>query len=220
VTRLIVADDHPIFRAGLRHILLEYPDIVVACEVDNGIDLIRRIREEVFDVLVLDMYMPGRNGIDLIKQVRDEKPRLPMLILSSHKEDMYAVRTIKAGASGYLCKDNAVSDLVAAIRKLAAGGKFISPVVAEYLASDFNSPSTGVVPHTLLSNREYQVFLMLVSGMGLTEIAERLNLSVKTISTHKVRIKEKMQLENTSDFVLYAVRHGLTTAAGPISGNP
>lgn len=212
---LIVADDHPIFRAGLRHILLDHPDITVACEVDNGIELIRRIREQAFDVLVLDMYMPGRNGIDLLKQVRDEKSRLPILILSSHKEDMYAVRTIKAGASGYLCKDNAVSDLVAAIRKAAGGGKFISPVVAEYLANDVNSTASEIAPHTLLSNREYQIFLMLVSGMGPTEIADQLNLSVKTISTHKVRIKEKMQLENTSDFVLYAVRNGLTSDSAP-----
>lgn len=210
--RLIIADDHPIFRAGLRHILLDHPDVVVACEVDNGIDLIRRIREEMFDVLVLDMYMPGRNGIDLIKQVKDEKPRLPMLILSSHKENMYAVRTIKAGAAGYLCKDNAASDLVAAVRKIAGGGKFISPVVAEYLANEFGSPSSEVIPHTLLSNREYQIFLSIVSGMGSTEIAEQLNLSVKTVSTHKVRIKEKMQLETAPDFVLYAIKHGLMPA--------
>lgn len=209
--KLIVADDHPIFRAGIKHILMEHSDIVIGCEVDNGLDLVRKIREEMFDVLVLDMYMPGRNGIDLIKQVKDERPKLPILILSSHKEDIYAVRTIKAGASGYLCKDNAASDLVRAIAKVAGGGMFITPVVAEHLATDVNSPTSDFNPHTLLSNREYQIFLMIVSGMGLTQIADRLNLSVKTISTHKVRIKEKMRLANTSDFVLYAVKHGLAT---------
>lgn len=207
--KLIVADDHPIFRAGLKHILMDYPELVVAGEVDNGLDLIRKIREMVFDVIVLDMYMPGRNGIDLIKQIKDEKPKLPILVLSSHKEDIYAVRTIKAGASGYLCKDNAASDLVKAVNKVAGGGMFISPIVAEYLATDINSTVSDINPHTLLSNREYQIFLMIVSGMGLTEIADQLNLSVKTISTHKVRIKEKMQLSSTSDFVLYAIKHGL-----------
>ena len=211
--KLIVADDHPIFRAGIVQILQNSPDIVVECEVDNGLDLINRIRERMFDVIILDMYMPGRSGIDLIKQIRVESPKTPILILSSHKEDIYAVRTLKAGASGYLCKDNAASDLILAIKKVAGGGKFISAVVAEYLALDLSFKDTEIAPHTLLSNREFQIFILIASGVALTEIAEQLNLSVKTISTHKVRIKQKMQFANSSEFVLYAIKHGLIPAS-------
>lgn len=207
--KVLVADDHPIFRAGLKHILMGSSDIAVLGEVDNGISLLSKIRGEAFDVLILDMFMPGRSGVDLIKQIKTETPKLPILVLSTHKEDIYAVRTIKAGAAGYLCKDNTASDLVTAIRKIAGGGMFISPIVAEHLAMDINSPATDVEPHLLLSNREYQIFLMIVEGKGMTEIAEELNLSVKTISTHKVRIKEKMKLSNASEFVLYAIKHGL-----------
>ncbi len=206
---LIMADDHPIFRAGIRHILQPHGDIKIAAEVENGVDLVDKLRSSNFDILVLDMNMPGRNGVDLLRQVRLEAPRLPVLVLSSHKEDLYAVRTIKAGASGYLCKDFASSDLPEAIRKIAAGGKFITPRVAELIAMDMSNPVSDMLPHTLLSNREYQIFLLIVQGAGMTEIANQLNLSVKTVSTHKVRIKEKMQLSGTPDFVKYALLHGL-----------
>jgi len=209
MTKLIIADDHPIFRAGIKHILSPYQDLVVACEVDNGTDLLKKLRDEIYDILILDMYMPGRNGIDLIKQIKLEKHKLPILVLSSHKEDIFAVRTIKAGVSGYLCKDNASSDLVPAIRKVCSGGMYISPIVAEYLAKDINTVVNNIDPHTLLSNREFEIFLMIVSGLGPTEIANKLNLSIKTVSTHKVRIKEKRQLGSNTDFVLYAIKHGL-----------
>lgn len=207
--KVLVADDHPIFRAGLRHILMETADIAVASEVDNGLDLINKIRAEMFDVLVLDMSMPGRSGVELIKQIKSERPKMAILVLSTHKEDIFAVRTIKAGAAGYLCKDNTASDLVPALRKVACGGVFISPVLAEQLVMDINSAVSDMNPHTLLSNREYQIFLMIVAGKGITEIAEELSLSVKTVSTHKIRIKEKTKLANTSEFVHYAIKHGL-----------
>lgn len=183
--------------------------MTISGEVENGADLVDKLRTGSFDMLVLDMNMPGRNGVDLLRQVKLEAPKLPVLVLSSHKEDLYAVRTIKAGASGYLCKDYASSDLPDAIRKIAGGGKFITPKVAELLAMDLGNPVSDMLPHTLLSNREYQIFLLIVQGAGMTEIAEQLSLSVKTVSTHKVRIKEKMQLSGTSDFVKYAIQNGL-----------
>ena len=211
---VLMADDHPLMRAGLKHILEECDDIVLAAEVDNGSDVLTTLRQKGVDVAILDMSMPGRSGIDLIKQIREEHPKLPLLILSAHKEDIYAVRTIKAGASGYLCKDYAASELVAAIRKVASKGCYISPAVAELMARSLQPATDGTMRHSLLSNREYQVFLLLAEGRGSTEIANHLNLSVKTVSTHKLRIKEKMGLENASDLVRYAIKHRLMPDEG------
>jgi two-component system invasion response regulator UvrY len=207
--RVLMADDHPLLREGLKHILGDCHDIVFAGEVDNGFALIEKIRAEDFDVILLDMFMPGKSGIELIKQLKSERPKLPILVLSSHKEDIYAVRTLKAGASGYLCKDFAASGLVEAIRKVASGGCFISPTVAELMAHDLQSPTQDVTPHTLLSDREHQVFLLIASGKGVSDIAGQLNLSVKTVSTHKTRIQEKMKLANTAELIRYAIQQGL-----------
>lgn len=207
--RVIMADDHPLVRAGLKHLLIECPDIEFAGEVDNGIDLIAKVRAERFDVVLLDMFMPGRNGIELIKQIKSEFPKLPIVILSTHKEDMFALRTIKAGAAGYLCKDYAASSLVDAIRKVAGGGRYISENVAELMARELNTPEQETALHKLLSDREYEVFLLVAAGHGTTTIAERLNLSVKTVSTHKARIKDKTKLANTSEIVRYALKHNL-----------
>lgn len=206
--RVLITDDHTILREGLKQILADHGDLRVAGEAENGNEALKLIRAQDFDVVVLDMSMPGRSGIELIKQIKDERPKLPILILSMHKEDLYAVRTIKAGAAGYLSKDSASALLVDAIRKVASGGMFISPVVAEKLALGLRQPS-DVLPHTLLSDREYQVFLMLVHGKGITAIAEELSLSVKTVSTHKSRIQEKMALDSLSGLVKYAIRHQL-----------
>lgn len=211
VIKILIADDHPLLREGLKHILADCKDIVLAGEVGNGFDVLAKIKTESFSVVLLDMFMPGKNGIDLIKQIKAEQPKLPILVLSSHKEDIFAVRTIKAGASGYLCKDNAAEELLGAIRKVAKGGVYINPGVAELMAKDFHQVMQEDTPHTLLSDREYQVCLLLVSGKGVSEIAEKLNLSVKTVSTHKVRILEKMNLENTTDLVRYAIKHGLVS---------
>ena len=212
--KVLMADDHPLLREGLKHILSDCHDIAFAGEVDNGFDLIAKVRTETFDVILLDMFMPGKSGIELIKQLKHEYPKLAILVLSTHKEDIYAVRTIRAGASGYLCKDYAASGLADAIRKVASGGCFISAEVAELMARDLHAKPQDVTPHTLLSDREYQVFLLIAAGEGSTDIAARLNLSVKTVSTHKARIKEKMKLDNTSDFVRYALKHHLIAESG------
>lgn len=207
--RILMAEDHPLVRKGLQHLLAENSDLTLAAEVDNGNDLLTALRNDQFDVILMDMSMPGRNGIDLIKQIKAEYARLPIVVLSAHKEDMYAVRALKAGAAAYLCKDSAACSLVNAIRKVVGGGCYISPEVAELMAKSLRAPNEEHEPHTLLSDREYQVFLLLAKGMGLTDIAEQLNLSVKTVSTHKTRIKEKMKLGNMSDFVVYALKHKL-----------
>jgi two-component system invasion response regulator UvrY len=207
--KVLMADDHPLLREGLKHILQDCTDMVFAGEVDNGFALIEKLKTETFDVLLLDLFMPGKSGIELINQIKAEYPKLPILVLSTHKEDLYAMRTLRAGASGYLCKDYAATDLVVAIRKVAMGGHFISETVADLMARELNSPVKDKAPHTLLSNREYQIFMMIASGMGITEIANQLCLSVKTVSTHKSRIMEKMQLAKTADLVRYAVSKGL-----------
>lgn len=207
--RILIADDHDILRAGLRHILADSPDIEVAAEATNGSEAIAQLRKELCDVLVLDLTMPGRNGIELIKQIRSDFPRLPLLILSMHKEDIYAVRALKAGANGYLCKDNAEAFLAEAIRKVHAGGLFINQSVAERLTMNILQGRHAEMPHNRLTDREHQVFLLIVQGMGVTEIGRHLNLSVKTVSTHKASIQVKMDLANTAELVRYAVENNL-----------
>lgn len=210
--RILIADDHDILRAGLRHILADSPDIEVAAEATNGSEAIAQLRKELCDVLVLDLTMPGRNGIELIKQIRSDFPRLPLLILSMHKEDIYAVRALKAGANGYLCKDNAEAFLAEAIRKVHAGGLFINQSVAERLTMNILQGRHAEMPHNRLTDREYQVFLLIVQGMGVTEIGRHLNLSVKTVSTHKASIQVKMDLANTAELVRYAVENNLVNS--------
>ncbi|WP_333841220.1 response regulator transcription factor [Pelomicrobium sp.] len=206
--RVLLADDHTIVRDGLKQILAETGDLVVAGEAADGFDVLRKVREQDWDVLVLDMSMPGRSGIELIKQLKAEKPRLPILVLSMHQEEQYAIRALRSGASGYLTKDTDTAQLVAAIRKVAAGGVYLSGVMAERMAMNL-MPAACSLPHTQLSDRELTVFEMLVSGLGVTDIAERLCLSVKTVSTHKSRILQKMNMTSTAELVRYAVKHGL-----------
>jgi DNA-binding NarL/FixJ family response regulator len=156
------------------------------------------------------MTMPGKSGIELIKQIKQTIPRLPILILSMHKEDVYAVRALKAGASGYLCKDNAEAQLVEALRKVAAGGLYITAAVAERLAADMlQGAPQDALPHTRLSDREYQIFQLITAGASVTDIAQRLNLSVKTVSTHKTHVLEKMACSSVADLVRYALQYGL-----------
>jgi len=207
--RILIADDHAILRAGLKHLLSDATDIVVAGEASNGIEALALARSTPCDAVLLDMTMPGRSGIELIRQLKAEMPRLPILILSMHKEDIYAVRALRAGASGYLCKDNAESQLEEAIRKVAGGGLYINQAVAERLAQEMVGGNAAAKPHTQLSDREYQVFQDIVAGRGVTEIGQRLNLSVKTVSTHKARIMQKMGFANTAELIQYAVKHGL-----------
>lgn len=207
--RILIADDHAILRAGLKHLLSDVGDIVVVGEVGSGNDALAMVRELPCDLIVLDMSMPGRSGIELIRQIKTERPKLPILILSMHKEDIFAVRALRAGAAGYLCKDNAESQLEAAIRKVAGGGLYINQAVAEKLAQEMVGGNVAAKPHTQLSDREYQVFQDIVAGRGVTEIGQRLNLSVKTVSTHKARIMQKMGFANTAELIQYAVKHGL-----------
>ncbi len=206
--RIVIAEDHTIVREGLKQLLAAAGDLAIVGEARTGTEVLERVREDAFDVLLLDMSMPGKSGIELIKQVHGEKPKLRILVLTMHEEEQYAVRAIKAGAAGYMTKESATVQLVAAIRKVAAGGAFISAAVAEQFALGAMPQADGP-PHTALSDREYQVFEMLVSGKSVTDIADRLNLSVKTVSTHKARILQKMNLPNQTELVRYAIRHGL-----------
>jgi DNA-binding NarL/FixJ family response regulator len=208
VIRIVIADDHTILRDGLKQLLAAEPDVQVVGEACDGFEALKLVREREFDVLLLDLSMPGKAGMDLIKQVRSEKPRLRILVLSMHAERQYAVRAIKAGASGYLTKDSASTQLVAAIRKVAGGGAYISAEVAEQLAHSAMPHAEGP-PHAALSDREYQVFQRLVAGKSVSDIAADLNLSVKTVSTHKAHVFEKMGLANQAELIHYAIRHRL-----------
>lgn len=214
--KVLIADDHQILREGLKQLLAEYGDIQVAGEASDGNEALKKIREEDWSVVVLDMSMPGKSGIELIKQIKAEKPMLPILILTMHKEEQYVARTLKAGASGYLSKDSASAQLVQAIRAVAGGGGFLSPEVAQKMAFGMVQ-SSNALPHTLLSDREFQIFQMLAAGMGISEIADNLHLSAKTISTHKTRLLLKMSLSNTSDLIRYAIKHRLIDDTGDFS---
>ena len=214
MTRILIADDHTLVREGLKQILGATPDLVVAAEAVDGDEALAQARAADFDLALLDMSMPGLSGIDLIKRLKLEKPGLRILVLSMHGEHQYAVRAFKAGASGYLTKDSASAQLVEAIRKIAAGGVFISPAAAEQLALGA-MPSGGALPHTSLSDREFEVLRMLVAGTTLTSIADDLNLSVKTVSTHKTRILQKMNMSSTAELVRYALENRLLDGAAP-----
>ncbi|OGA35230.1 MAG: DNA-binding response regulator [Betaproteobacteria bacterium RIFCSPLOWO2_12_FULL_62_13b] len=211
MTRILIADDHAIVREGLRRILQSVPGIEVAGEAVSGDDVMARVREGGFDLLLLDLSMPGKSGIELIKWAKSARPELAVLVLSMHQEEQYAVRAIRAGASGYVTKESASALLAAAIRKVADGGLYISPGVAEQLALTLRPQAAGL-PHQTLSDREYEVFSQLVSGGSVSDIAARLHLSGKTVSTHKARILEKMGMDSVAGLVRYAVAHQLVDA--------
>ncbi|MBE7939651.1 MULTISPECIES: response regulator transcription factor [Ramlibacter] len=206
--RIVIADDHAIVREGLKRIVGEAEDLQVADEAADGTQVMARVRECAFDVLVLDLSMPGRSGMELIKLVKAEKPRLRILVLSMHQELQYAVRAIKSGASGYLTKESAPAELVQAIRKIAGGGAYITAEVAEQLALGA-MPGVDAAPHEALTDREFQVLQQLVEGHSVTDIAGRLKLSVKTVSTHKANLMQKLGVTSQSALVRYAMRHGL-----------
>ena len=208
MVRIVVCDDHTIVREGLKQILSGQPDFEVVAEAADGHEAMKRVRELEFDVLLLDMSMPGKSGVELIKQVKSEKPKLRILVLTMHEEHQYAVRAIRAGASGYLTKEGASSQLVTAIRKVASGGAYISAEVAEQLALNAMPDSQGPL-HAALSDREFQVFRMIAEGKSVSEIAERLNLSVKTVSTHKANVLQKMNMTNQGELIRYALENNL-----------
>jgi len=212
--RIVIADDHTIVREGLKQLLATTADLQVVGEAGDGHEALQRVRELSFEVLLLDMSMPGKSGIELIKQIRSEKPALRILVLTMHEEAQYAIRAIRAGAAGYLTKDSAPALLVSAIRKVATGGAFISTEVAEQLALQA-MPQTNSLPHTALSDREYEVFLLIVKGVAITDIAEQLHLSVKTVSTHKARLLQKMNMSNQAELIRYALDHALLDDVRP-----
>jgi two-component system, NarL family, invasion response regulator UvrY len=207
--RCVVADDHPLLRAGLVSVLNASTDLRVVAEAGNGAEVLRAIRDTPFDVLLLDVSMPGKSGLDLLRQIRKDHARLPILIVSSHPEDQYALRALKAGASGYVTKMSAPADLVTAVRTVSLGRKFITPAIAELLADHVERPMDGT-PHESLSDREFQTLKMIGAGHSLTEIAEVLCISVKTVSVYRSRVLEKMQMKNNVELTRYVVEHGLT----------
>ena len=206
--RVLIADDHAIVRQGLRQILSDTPDLTVAGEAENGVQAVQMVRTGEWDVVLMDVSMPDRNGIDALKLIKKEYPRLPVLILSMYPEDQYAIRALKAGAAGYLTKQSAPELLVTAIRQVASGKKYVSPSLAEELANAIGDDSERL-PHEKLSDREYQTLCMIASGKTPTEIAEALNLSVKTVSVYRARLLEKMNLRNNAELTHYGLKHGL-----------
>jgi DNA-binding NarL/FixJ family response regulator len=208
VIRVLVADDHAVVRRGLRQILAETPDIVVAAEASTADEVRRMVHDVHCDVVVLDINMPGGSGIALLGEIRRERPRLPVLVLTMYTEEQYAVRAIKAGAAGFLTKESAPDKLVEAVRKVAGGGRWVSAELAETLASLVAGEGDGA-PHERLSDREFEVMKMLAAGKTVSHIGEELSLSVKTVSTHRARILKKMNMRTNADLMRYAVEHGL-----------
>ena len=204
--RLLIADDHAIFREGLKHILEEHPDIIVADEAKNGQEVLDNIWKREYDMVLLDIGMPGMPAIEVLKKVKNDKPRLPILVLSMYPEEQYAVRVIKAGASGYLTKESAPEELITAIRKITAGRKYITSSVAEKLAAEVEPDAARPAHHTL-SDREFEVFRLIASGKTVTQVADDLFLSVKTISTYRSRILEKMKMKTNAELMHYALKH-------------
>jgi two-component system invasion response regulator UvrY len=206
--RVLIADDHAVVRQGLKQILGGTPEMLVAGEAINGQEVLDRVRAEAWDVVVLDISMPGRSGLDILKQLKSERPRLPVLVLSIHSEDQYAVRALKAGASGYLTKDSAPDELIKAIRKAVSGGRYVSSLLAERLAFEIGTDSKRL-PHETLSDREFQVLSRIAAGKSVTEIAAELSLSAKTISTYRARLLQKMNLGTNAELMHYAMQNHL-----------
>jgi two-component system invasion response regulator UvrY len=208
VLRILIADDHPVFRRGLKQIIAETPDMIVADEAADGREALKKAATGDFDVLLLDISMPFKNGVDVLSQLRSERSKLHVLVLSVHLEEQYAVRALKAGASGYLTKESAPEELVAAIRKVSTGGKYVSASLAEHLAAIVQRDGEPVL-HENLSHREYQVLCMIASGMTASEAARELSLSVKTISTYRGRILEKLGMKTNAELIRYAIENQL-----------
>ena len=206
--KILIIDDHAIVREGLKQILVETPDLEVAGEANDGQEALERLRADHWDVVVLDISLPGANGLVVLQQIKNQFPEVPVLILSIHAEEQYALRALKAGAAGYLTKETVPQELVTAIQKVAGGGKYVSPSLMEKMVSDLGKDLKKAL-HETLSDREFQVLCMIATGKGLTEIAEDLDLSVKTVSTHRTRMLKKMRLKNNAELIHYAIRHGL-----------
>jgi len=206
--KILVADDHTVVRKGLKQILSETPDIVVADEASNGQEVLDKVWENEYDVVLLDIAMPGRSGLEVLEELKRTKPKLPVLILSMYPEEQYAIRVLKTGAAGYLTKESAPKELIEAIYKVSSGRKYVSVSLAEKLAVNLEIESSKK-PHETLSNREFQTLCLIASGKTVKEIAEELSLSVKTISTYRERILDKMNMKTNSELTYYAIKNDL-----------
>ena len=207
--KILIVDDHAIVRAGLKQFIANEPDMRVTGEAESGTQAIGMIVDANWDVVILDISMPDQNGVDTLRRIKHLRPELPVLILSGFPENQYAVNLMRAGASGYLTKDGAPRDLLAAIRTVAQGRKYVTPALTDILVSDLSSRPDERPPHSLLSEREFQVFCHLAGAMGVSKIAEKLGLSVKTVSTYRTRALDKMKLTTNAELTQYAIRHNI-----------
>jgi DNA-binding NarL/FixJ family response regulator len=207
--RCLIADDHAIVRRGLRHLLKEQTDFAEPGEAGNAREVVERVRNESWDMVILDITMPGGSGLDVLREIKQLRPELPVLILSAHPEDQFAVRMLQAGASGYLNKESATEELIVAVRRVLQGRRYVSANLAEQLAAALDRGAPGRPPHEALSHREFQVLRLIGSGKTVSAIASDLNLSVKTVSTYRTRILEKMNMKTNAELTVYAVRNGL-----------
>jgi two-component system invasion response regulator UvrY len=206
--KVFIADDHPVVRQGLKRILADELDITVVGEAINAQELFKQLGNQDCDVVVLDITMPGRDGLDALNELRHTRPKLPVLVLSIHPEDQFGLRVLKAGAAGYMTKETAPDELVKAIRKVFAGGKYLSPTLAEIIAFDLDHDNVKP-PHETLSDREYAVMCLLASGKTVSEVSREFSLSVKTVSTHRARILEKMNMKTNAELTHYAIKNRL-----------
>jgi DNA-binding NarL/FixJ family response regulator len=206
--RVLIADDHAIVRRGIKQIVAEIPIVETVDEASNGQEVLSKVAKGDYHIVLLDISMPGRSGLEVLKQLKSEKPRLPVLILSMHPEEQYAVRALKAGASGYLTKESAPDELIAAVQKILQGGKYVSASLAERFVAELSAPAEKAV-HQTLSDREYEILCMIASGKTVSEIGEELALSVKTVSTYRARILAKMNMKNNAELTRYAIENAL-----------
>ena len=205
--RILIADDHPIVRNGLKQIICDEEDMKVICEASNGQEVFEEVSKNEIDVLILDISMPGMGGFEILEKIKQKYPKLPVLMLSALSEELYASKTLKAVASGFINKESAPIELVKAVRKVFSGGLYVSAYLAEKLASDFKH-DVSKPPQEYLSNREFQIMCMIGSGKTITEIADMLCISVKTVSTYKARIFNKMNFKNNSELINFCIREG------------
>ncbi len=206
--RILIADDHPLIREGFKKILRGEPDLTIVHEAQTALEALQFAADEQVDIVLLDIGMPDKSGLEVLREIKTRRPKLPVLMLSMYPEDRFAVRAIRSGAAGYITKESASEDLVGAIRKILAGGRYISPALAEKLASDLQTPSAKT-PHEALSDREFQILCLIASGMTVSQIAKKLILSVKTISTYRSRILEKMNMKTNAELTHYAISNKL-----------
>lgn len=207
--KILIVDDHAIVRRGLRQLLSDRYDDVEVGEAGNAAEALEHVHRAKWDVIILDISMPGRSGLDVLKEIKKEQPAAPVLVLSMHPEDQLATRALKAGASGYMTKESATEELVGAVNKVLEGGNYVSPTLAELLARDIGRDTGDVNLHERLSDREYEVMIMIASGKSVSEIADELSLSVKTISTYRTRVLEKVHVKSNAELARYAIKHGL-----------